>query len=60
MDGIKLAKQVEAENRKFVDSLRSFYNLIIEKSGNYINMEERDDFTGEVLKQMKLEIDLLK
>lgn len=45
LEGIKLAKEVEAENRTVADSLRNFYNLIIEKSGNHINMEERHDFT---------------
>lgn len=34
--------------------------MIIEKSGNHINMEERDDFTREILKDMAIEINLLK
>lgn len=38
IEGIKLVKDVEGENKRIIDCLRVFYNLIIEKSGNHINM----------------------
>ena len=53
LEGIKLAKEVELKNKTVVDSLRGFYNLIIEKSGNHINLEERNDFTREIFKDME-------
>ena len=52
LDGIKIAKEVEAENKRITECLRSFYNLIIEKSGHHINMEERDNFSIAILKDM--------
>lgn len=52
MTGIRMAKEVERDNKTIMDSLRNFYNLIIEKSGNHINLEERNDFRKEIFREM--------
>lgn len=43
-----------------VESLRNFYNIIIEKSGEFINLEEIDNFFHVIYAEMHTEIGLLK
>lgn len=53
LEGTKLLKEIEIDNKLVLESLRSFYNLI-EKSNSFITMEEQNNFTREIFKDMSL------
>lgn len=56
----KLIEELVLENLTVEESLRTFYNLIIQKSGGYINLNELDNFTMHIFKLIFEEICSLK
>lgn len=56
----ELRLDLERENIKIVESLRNLYNLAIEKSGQYVNMLENDNFSHRVFVLMAEEIEELQ
>ena len=60
VEGMNMVKQIELDNKLVFESLGSYQATIAQRSGNYINMEELNDFTREILKDMTLQINLLK